>query len=155
MVVRAIAAALAVLLLGACASVAPTPTAQSASPTPAPPSSMTVSLGIYSGRPDPSWTLTEEQIAELGRLVEALSTAVGDPPAGGLGYHGFYVLISEPGQADRTLVAYRGAVTDSSAGPRTFWQDAERAVEAYLLDTGRPHLTPNEIAAVEADLGPQ
>lgn len=150
---RAIASALAALLLGACVSAAPTPTAQPASQTPAQPSSMAVSLGIYSGRPDPSWTLTDEQIAEFGRLVEPLPTAVGDPPAGGLGYHGFYVLVSEPGQADRTLVAYRGFIADSGSGPRTFWQDAERTVEAYLLETGRPHLTANVIAAVEADLG--
>lgn len=140
------------MLFGGCASVAATPSAP-ASATPARPSGITVALGIYSGRPDPSWELTEAQSAEFERLLDALPTASGDPPQGGLGYHGFYLIITRPGEAPLSLFAFRGAVTSLESGPRTYWQDSERTIEAYLLDTGRPHLTPNEIAAVEADLG--
>ena len=110
-----------------------------------------VSLGIYSGRPDPSWSLTEDESAELGRLVGALPSTVGDPPHGGLGYHGF-VLTTSGGPADGTLVAYRGAIADLGSGPRTYLVDVDRTVERYLLKSGRSHLTTGEVDAVETDL---
>ena len=112
---------------------------------------MTVSLGIYSGRPDPSWDLTDAQAAQVESAIEALPVATGTPPQGGLGYHGFTILIRRPGQADETLVAYRGTVAPMGTGPRTYRIDDGRTVERLLLDFGRSTLNPTEVAAVEAD----
>jgi len=118
----------------------------------APSSTTTVSLGLYSGRPDPSWTLTDAQSAELGRLIDSLPSAVGEPPQGGLGYHGFSIGAADAGGADRMLVAYRGAIATLGSGSGPYRQDAARTVERYLLDTGRPYLSAGEIDAVETDL---
>ncbi len=117
-----------------------------------PSSTTTVSLGLYSGRPDPSWTLTAAQSVELGRLIDSLPSAVGEPPQGGLGYHGFSIDAADAGGADRMLVAYRGAIATPGLGSRRYRQDAARTVERYLLDTGRPYLSAGEIDAVETDL---
>ena len=119
-----------------------------ASPLP----SVTVTLGIYSGRPDPSWTLTDVQVAALVGQLAGLPDAVGSAPQGGLGYHGFSIVVQRPGQPDQAHVAFRGAVTSPGDAPGTYRADPQRAVESVLLETGRPHLTAAEIAVVEADL---
>jgi len=111
-----------------------------------------VTLGIYSGRPDPTWALTEAESAELCRLVSALPSTIGDPPQGGLGYHGFFLVPADTGKAERTLVAYRGTVADLGEGSGTYLVDVDRTVERYLLETGRSHLSAGEVEAVETDL---
>lgn len=113
---------------------------------------VTVTLGIYSGRLDPSWTLTEVQVAALVGQVASLPVTNGVPPQGGLGYYGFSILLHEAGQADRTVVAYRGAVTSPGDAPGSYRSDPQRTVEQALLDTGRPHLAAAEVSVVEADL---
>ena len=99
--------------------------APATSPAPArsivPGSITNVSLGIYSGRPDPSWALSEAESAELSRLLASLPSTVGEPPQGGLGYHGFVLAPADAGRADRTLVAYRGTIDDLGSGPAASW----------------------------------
>lgn len=111
-----------------------------------------VTLGIYSGRNDPSWVLTETQATAVSRLIDGLNAVVGTPPQGGLGYHGFTLVVRSAGHADETLVAYRGEVAAPGSGPRSVRLDPGRTVERLLLGTGRDGLTAAEVAAVEADL---
>ena len=119
-----------------------------ASPLP----SVTVTLGLYSGRPDPSWSLTDVQVAALVGQLASLPVAVGSVPQGGLGYHGFSIVVQQAGQPDETLVAFRGAVTSAGDAPGTYRGDPQRTVESALLETGRSHLTAPEISIVETDL---
>jgi hypothetical protein len=114
--------------------------------------SVTVTVGLYSGRPDPSWTLTGVQVATLVGQLASLPVAVGSAPQGGLGYHGFSIVVQRAGQPDETLVAFRGAVTNPSDPPATYRADPQRAVESALLETGRSHLAAPEISIVETDL---
>ena len=116
------------------------------------PARITATLGIYSGRPDPSWDLTDTQAVQVESAIEALPVKTGIPPEGGLGYHGFSLVFQRSGQADETLIAYRGTVAPLGAGPRAYRIDDGRSLERLLLDFGRSTLTPTEIAAVEADL---
>ena len=127
------------------------PTATTAA-SEAPAARGTVTLGIYSGRPDPSWDLTAADVAQVDRAVAALPVTTGTPPEGGLGYHGFTLLLGRPGKADETLVAYRGLVAPPGVDPRPYRIDAGRTVERLLLHSGRSILTPTEVAAVEVDL---
>ena len=96
--------------------------------------------------------MTEAESAELDRLLGSLPSNVGDPPAGGLGYHGFFLAPADAGQAGQTLVAYRGTIADLGSGSRTYLVDVDRVVERFLLDTGRSHLTTLEVNVVETDL---
>jgi Protein of unknown function (DUF3298)/Deacetylase PdaC len=114
--------------------------------------SVTVTLGLYSGRPDPSWTLTDVQVAALVGQLAGLPAAVGSAPQGGLGYHGFSIFVQQPGRPDQTFLVYRGAVTSAGDAPGTYRADPQRTVESALLETGRSHLTATEITAVETDL---
>lgn len=106
-----------------------------------------VTLGLYSGRPDPEWTLTPEQVAVLDAEVAMLPGASGTPPSGGLGYHGFTV--ARPGS---TVIAYLGTVAAPSDGDRPYRLDAGHVIERLLLETGRSHLAPAEVAEVEQAL---
>jgi len=149
-VTRAAAVALAIVaILAGCGGTAGTRTPGLAASA----AEITVTLGIYSGRPDPSWSLGGAQPAVLLQMIDDLPVAAGVPPEGGLGYHGFSLVVHVAGQADRYLVAYRGALAEPGAGPRDFRADPARTIERYLLATGRVHLTAAEVAAVEVDLG--
>jgi hypothetical protein len=114
--------------------------------------SVTVTLGLYSGRPDPSWTLSDVQVAALVGQLAALPAAIGSAPQGGLGYHGFSIVVRRPDQPDQTFQVYRGAVTSPGDAPGTYGADPQRTLESALLETGRSHLTATEINVVEADL---
>lgn len=134
----AVIAALA-MLLAACAT---------ASPSPEPSGPMVVTLGIYSGRPDPSWTLTSSEAAGLEAVLAPLTVVTDAPPEGGLGYHGY--TITSPA---RTLVAFRGAIAAPGQGPRAMKLDPTLSVERYLLETSRSRVTPDEFAAAESAIG--
>jgi hypothetical protein len=106
-----------------------------------------VTLGIYSGRPDPSWTLTDGEAARLEAALAALPGAVGEPPTGGLGYHGF--TIDRPGSV---VMAYRGAVAPPGEGRRAYLADPARTIERLLVETARSHVTDIELAEVRRAL---
>jgi len=117
-----------------------------------PAAQVTVSLGIYSGRPDPSWALDDAQAIDVVEAIAALPMTTGTPPEGGLGYHGFTIVMHRAGQTDETLVAYRASVAPPGTGPRAYRADPGRTVERLLLDTGRAKLTAMEISVVGSDL---
>jgi len=155
---RALLALLVVVAVEGCGGGPSTGSSPASSSTPtmaasdAPMTRATATLGIYSGRLDPTWELAEAQAEQVAEALAALPTRTGTPVEGGLGYHGFTLLLRRSEQADATLVAYRGIVAPQGVGPRSCWIDVGRAVERLLLDTGRPVLTPTEVAVVEADL---
>ena len=147
------------LLLAACATPVPTP---SPNPSPSPSvgptaklpagDSVTVSLGIYSGRPDPSWTLSGVETAELRRLIDVLPSGAGEPAAGGLGYHGFTIALADAGGDPVPVVAYHGEIAVAGDGVRPTWYDAGGSVERLLLLTGRRSLGSEEVRVVADDL---
>jgi hypothetical protein len=149
---RDLAIIFCLFLVAACGSPAtPSPsaplTSTGASTSVGPAGSATVVMGLYSGRPDPQWALTGEEAAALDTALVALPKSTSTPPVGGLGYHGFTIVLS-----DRTLVAYRGAVAPPGDGLRTVMADPTRSIERYLLETSRRHVTADDYRAVEQAL---
>lgn len=91
-----------------------------------------VTLDIFSGRPNPQWALSEEQIEELRkRLVDLKEEEATTPP--GLGYRGF--LVANAGQ-DRRLPeqvrVYNGTVTLVRRGVTRSYADSN-GVENWLI----------------------
>jgi hypothetical protein len=147
--VRLTVGLVALLLLVGCGDAA---TATPGSPTTNPPGShaagpVRVTLGIYSGRADPTWTLADADAAALDVALASLSGVVGTPPVGGLGYHGF--TIEGP---EGTVIAFDGAVAPAGDGDRAYLADPGRTIERLLLETARPHVAGNELAEVERAL---
>jgi len=151
-VARRLGVLLLVLVAAGCGSPAASPSIPVVIGTPGPAdpeATVRVTVGIYSGRADPSWTLTAGEAAALDQALGALPSVVGQPPEGGLGYHGFTIERSAG-----TLVAYRGAVAPPGQGRRAYLSDPALTVERLLLETARPHVAGNELAEVHRSLAP-
>ncbi len=104
-------------------------------------------LGLYSGVPDPAWTLTTEQANELAAALATLTRDNESAPAGGLGYHGFTIVAP-----DGTLLAYAGKVLSADSDLPYVLDDPDRTIERFLLTTARAHATAEELRFVADDL---
>ncbi len=101
--------------------------------------SVNVRLLIFSGRPDPEWSLDAEARDQLfARLRKTIGKEESNPPpTGGLGYRGFLVRtrLAKPSQIPEFTV-FRG-VLNVGAGPRAVhWRDIG-GVEELLLTQAR------------------
>lgn len=99
----------------------------------------TVRLLIFSGRPDPEWTLDGQARDELsGRVRETLGAEESNPPPpAGLGYRGF--LVKSRPQAQPRLpqfTVFRGVLTVDSGLRTAHWRDVA-GVEDLLLTQAR------------------
>ena len=112
----------------------------------------TVSLGLYSGLPDPSWALSDEESTALTALLESLPRVDGSAPSGGLGYHGFTIERLTPEGKPRLLVAFEGTVSDPLSSHLSYLDDPGRSVERFLLESGRDQLSAVEIMSPGLDL---
>jgi hypothetical protein len=101
--------------------------------------SVTVRLLIFSGRPDPEWTISTEEWTNL--LAQARGDSdrarVQPAPTGGLGYRGFEVYSpSTRTDLPRVVAINRGVVTEQSEAQALSWQDAS-SLEQQLLNQAR------------------
>jgi hypothetical protein len=103
-------------------------------------------LLIYSGRPDPSWSLTQADLDQLAVVASTLEPADGVPPEGDLGYKGFHVTGPQG-----TWRANAGIVATPETTSGTSLADPDRLVERFLLESGLGTLAEDEVAiATEA-----
>ena len=102
-----------------------------------------VSLEIFSGRPDPNWSLTGKQQAEFERLIASAPVVARllGPRDEPLGYRGFRVHIDHAGAAPSDLKIYDGWISGGQTR-----EDSGRAIERWLLDTAGSSI-PNDLAA--------
>lgn len=109
-----------------------------------------VELDIFSGMPNPTWVLTEVEADSLAqRLAQLPETSAGELP-GHLGYRGFIVRVTE-GARTQEIRIWAGAVHVSNGATRRA-ADQDRALEWWLLRSGRPYLNDELLEAVEREL---
>lgn len=110
-----------------------------------------VELDIFSGVPNPTWSLTD---AEADGFTERLAVLPRTPPrqlSGKLGYRGFIVQCT--GEPDAWLVRLQDGIVHTSQGGRnTFADDQQRLLERWLLNTGKPHLKAELFEFAEKEL---
>jgi hypothetical protein len=97
-----------------------------------------VRLLVYSGRPDPEWTLEPGEAKELLEMLGAVVGAeeIHPPPAGGLGYRGFLITNAPVGKRPGEVAVFRGVITERPGRQAAHWRDV-RGVERWLLDQAR------------------
>jgi hypothetical protein len=95
-----------------------------------------VELMVFSGRPNPSFQLTEGETEELVRRVSALPRGADRPSPPGLGYQGFRVTADRAGEWPARLTVVKGVCTTEDGGDSR--EDAG-ALEGWLLDLARRH----------------
>jgi len=99
---------------------------------------LTVRLQIYSGRPDPEWTLEPDVADEVARrLRQAVSAEpVHAPPEGGLGYRGFRITGGDALGLPSELAVFRGVVSEVAGKQTRHWLDAT-GFERFLIEDAR------------------
>ncbi|HXQ68328.1 MAG TPA: hypothetical protein VN980_17295 [Alphaproteobacteria bacterium] len=100
-----------------------------------------VTLDIFSGRPNPRWTLDSAAASSLFKRLAALVTESGsrlEPP--GLGYRGLLVESEDGPRIETPIRIYRGTVYRGIAR----LADPGRALERWLLATGKDAV-PSEL----------
>jgi hypothetical protein len=110
-----------------------------------------VTLDIFSGRPNPRWPLAaaaaktlDDRLARLERQV-----AKGEEPPG-LGYRGLLVEFADGPRIEMPLRVYRGCVLRGIA----CFPDPGRALERWLLETGKDAIPPEISSALRGEFGP-
>ncbi|MHB8271638.1 hypothetical protein [Bradyrhizobium sp.] len=90
----------------------------------------TVIADVFSGLPNPQWTIAGDVLAQLQLLLANLAPFHGGlvPKPPPLGYRGLIVQFA-PGES---LQVWNGYVV----GARETWLDPDRRVERWLLETG-------------------
>jgi hypothetical protein len=111
-----------------------------------------VELDVFSGMPNPSWTLSDEAAAELSQRVAALPAGAPAALSSALGYRGFIVEATwDDGPA--VLDVQDGLVRLVAGDTTIYRQDPGRELERYLLETGADRLAPDLFDTVSDRIG--
>jgi hypothetical protein len=117
--------------------------------------SVTVTLQVFSGRQNPSWSLDDTQASELrDRLAEIRTTSYEKPPGiiGGLGYTGFLIEAKQEADIEPSIFVHDDVV-DLGSGNVSL-RGSGRALESWLLRTGGDAVEPVVKQHVEDKLRP-
>ena len=97
---------------------------------------MVVQAELFSGRPNPEWTLTAGETGEMRHLLDRLSAARAGRLADGLGYRGFVVFGTEAALPGCDEIRVQGAQVVAHCGGADRWMaDPDRALERWLAAT--------------------
>jgi hypothetical protein len=95
-----------------------------------------VMLDVFSGRPNPRWTLSDEQVNDLQARLRALPEARPIVPPG-LGYRGF--IVTNPAHDPRLpsqIRAFASVITITNAQATSYYQDVNN-IEGWLISQAR------------------
>jgi hypothetical protein len=109
-----------------------------------------VEIDIFSGMPNPTWTLSEADAAVFLSKLSGLQETAARPRSTKLGYRGLVVRISQ--QADREVYIQNGVIELSDQTSLTFFLDRERSLERWSIETGKKFLSHEVLEAIEKDL---
>jgi hypothetical protein len=112
-----------------------------------------VEVDLYSGRPNPRFSLDAETEAELLRRLTALS------PSGsravlreGLGYRGLRIAGQAAAPFSQIVVSAGVVVLYDRAGGERQFADPGRILERWLIEHSATHLAPGELDMLRQDL---
>jgi hypothetical protein len=117
------------------------------------PDAATVEADLYSGRPNPAWSLTPEEVVTLVERVDGLAPADEVELPDRLGYRGLRFRLQAQGREITSGDSFDGHLrVQDSAGPRHL-ADPGNEVERWLLATGRGKIEPQvyETLKIEAE----
>jgi hypothetical protein len=116
-------------------------------------SNVVVTLNVFSGKPNPTWTLADGQPVEfLRRLRELHVSKAAAREADNLGYRAVSVEFQDQTKAAVMVKASRGVVTLDRSGQQSHYIDAGRQFELWLVHTGDSHLAPDILRYVTGEI---
>jgi hypothetical protein len=110
-----------------------------------------VELDIFSGKPNPTWVLTNEEADSFVKKLAALPQISATELSGNLGYRGFIVQVLQ-GANTQLIHIQTGVVHISIGATKVYAKDENRELERWLLNTGKPHLKNEIFQMVEHEI---
>lgn len=102
-----------------------------------------VTVDVFSGRPNPQWTLTNSQIERIEEVVESLPSIKPFELSSALGYRGFVLELPElNGKQDVFIYVGAGMVLYETEQEKQYLQDVDYQFERQLLHWSQLHLEP-------------
>lgn len=116
---------------------------------------MEVAIRIFSGRPNPTWKLSQHQVIELLTKISSLNNTERDPIDKGLGYNGFSITrIDELSDLPREIEINDGIILVNYGNNRLAkYIDPTRSLEKWLLRIGAQYLEPKLVEYIEKQIG--
>lgn len=109
-----------------------------------------VEIDIFSGMPNPVWTLSDTQAAVFLAKLSELQEIEAKPRSSNLGYRGLIIRIQQG--ANQEMHIQNGFVEVSGIMASTFFLDPNRSLERWLLATGRAFVDKGVFKVIDADL---
>ncbi len=113
-----------------------------------------VTLDIFSGRPNPTWVLSDDDTRHLSERLGAVQQLTTQKPSGvlgTLGYRGFVVTPTNDTQhLHPRFHAHEGIIDLGMRQPNLI--SHEREIESWLLTTARGAIHPEVLSHVEAEI---
>lgn len=94
-----------------------------------------VTLSIFSGRADPTWTLSALEAKEFNKILASLPSQAKLEMFEGLGYRGFGVKTGA-----NLYQVYNGVVRSGDGNDALYYNDAGKKLEQFLLATSQKTL---------------
>jgi hypothetical protein len=98
-----------------------------------------VELDIFSGMPNPTWVLSDDEAERFLKQLEAAPRTSARELSGNLGYRGFIVQVTQGGSTQLIRVQ-NGIIHISEGATMAYARDENRDLERWLLEIGKPHL---------------
>lgn len=98
---------------------------------------MRVELDVFSGKPNPTWQLSTEEVAELASRLRSMPLAREPFVEGALGYRGFVITNGEePIGLPAQIRVFKGVVVTTDERSTKQYQDVN-GIEPWLLEQAR------------------
>jgi hypothetical protein len=110
-----------------------------------------VELDIFSGRPNPTWILSDEEGDIFLKRLSILPRVSAKELSTNLGYRGFIVRVMN--ETEKSLVRIQnGTVLLSQDDTNVYYRDQNRDLEQWLLNSGKSSLKSDLFKIVEGEL---
>jgi hypothetical protein len=110
-----------------------------------------VELDIFSGRPNPTWILSDGEGDIFLKRLSILPRASAKKLSTNLGYRGFIVRVMN--ETEKSLVRIQnGMVLLSQDDTNVYYRDQNRDFEQWLLNSGKSSLKSDLFKIVEGEL---
>jgi hypothetical protein len=110
-----------------------------------------VELDIFSGNPNPDWTLPSEAGVLFLQKLKTLPSIPAKDISNHLGYRGFSVQVVN-GTEQSQVYIQNGMVQIITGTKKVYYSDQDRNLERWLLESGKPFLQNDLFRIVENDL---
>src|SRR3954465_5056482 len=111
-----------------------------------------VEVDIFSGMPNPHWTLSDADAATFLSKLSELQKGEARSRLDRLGYCGLELVVRAAQGADRKVFVHNGVVETSDGTTTSSLLDSQRSLERWLIGTGKEFLSHKVMEAINSDL---